>query len=37
MRGRTSAELLTRLRDDATASGGGRLADDLCLVAVTGT
>jgi serine phosphatase RsbU (regulator of sigma subunit) len=37
MRGRPSAELLTRLRDDATAFGGGRLADDLCLVAVTGT
>jgi serine phosphatase RsbU (regulator of sigma subunit) len=34
MRGRPSVELLARLRDDATAFCGGRLADDLCLVAV---
>jgi serine phosphatase RsbU (regulator of sigma subunit) len=37
MSGRPSAEILTRLRDDATAFCGGRLADDLCLVALTGT
>jgi serine phosphatase RsbU (regulator of sigma subunit) len=37
LRGRPSAEVLTRLRDDATKFCGGRLADDLCLVAVQGT
>jgi sigma-B regulation protein RsbU (phosphoserine phosphatase) len=36
MRGHSTAELLARLRDDATAFCGGRLADDLCLVAVEG-
>jgi serine phosphatase RsbU (regulator of sigma subunit) len=37
MRGRPSAELLARLRDDAASFCGGRLADDLCLVALQGT
>lgn len=37
MRGRPTAELLARLRDDATALCGGQLADDLCLVALQGT
>jgi len=37
MRGRPGAEVLTRLRDAATAFCGGELADDLCLVALQGT
>jgi serine phosphatase RsbU (regulator of sigma subunit) len=36
MHGRSSPELLARLRDDATAFCGGRLADDLCLVVLQG-
>ena len=36
LRGRPSAELLTRLRDDATTFCGGRLGDDLCLVVLRG-
>ena len=35
--GRPSAELLARLRDDATTFCGGRLADDLCLLVVEGS
>jgi serine phosphatase RsbU (regulator of sigma subunit) len=37
MVGRSCTELLARLRDEATAFGGGALTDDLCLVAVEAT
>jgi serine phosphatase RsbU (regulator of sigma subunit) len=37
MRGHPSSQLLARLREEARAFGGGRLADDLCLVALNAT
>ena len=37
MVGRSSTDMLARLRAEATAFCGGQLADDLCLVAVHGT